>query len=982
MGSLRFRPLARALAASILAAAWLPAAPARAGSGPGPGIHLRTGAFLEVLSRTDEDVDVDQVGEVEGALLPCCRTLTATSPGGGLSTARATVQVVESPGFASITAAGAAGVAHPLIGSEDHFAEATGKSEFGVQVCVGEPAAYSGQLQATIQPVNLDASEAEAGFCCDANGEPVGFDTDDGDVPPFSLPLSGSIAAGDCVDFRAGVAPRLDIGQPSAQGTWSLTLSVSSAPPTEGDVFLWTGGSSGSFGDPSNWDPFGPATEGVPTFVDGVRSDALVVNVPGAVTIDLGPAVAALARGPRGVAQRRTGRAVVTRADPLRFPGGTLLLDSLDAEIEGTGQTRVGRSLEVGGGASLRVDQDPLQARHVAIGSDGPAELVVTGPNGVFSTLGRFGVGASAQGSVEISGGASATCAESVLGEGTGGGAVRVADRFTNWTTGNLALGFASSSSLVIEDGGLVVSENAFVDCGAGTCTGLEGDERATVLVTGKSPQGDPSRWEVAGNLEVGPRGKVSVEGGGEIVLFSPSSPNELHVGRGALEADCIAGQACVEVVEGSIGPSSLNLTVGKEGAGRVRIQSLGRIATASTFVGFGPGPRGDLVVVGPSAEPQLSAFGGLSVGVAGGGNGLLQLQDGARVSGGSGVEVGSHLESAGVIEIVGGTSAPDSTVLLVGVDADLVLGAELSSEDPLPPTGELRLQNGRVELDGGDLEIRSTGRVSGSGRIDAFGASSVVNDGEITCGVTIVDASYVQGEDGVLGCASASAPGAAAQLNPLAASSFARALRARPAPPPPPPFAGPLVVEGDATLAGRLLLQFYNGFAPRTGDAFEVLDVSGAVTGAFADVAVRGLAPGADFAEDFVGGKLTLTSLTDAEPLPTVSLKAKPLVKEKKKRGLKLKLTRAGDTSQPLAVRYFVRGSATPGVDYEALPGVVEIPAKKKSAKLAIRPFSDGIPEGAETIELEVLPGEGYTPSLAAEVAIEIDDTVEKKRR
>jgi hypothetical protein len=638
----------------------------------------------------------------------------------------------------------------------------------------------------------------------------------------------------------------------------------------------------------------------------------------------------------------------------------------------------VGRSLEVGDGASLRVDQDPLQARHVAIGSDGPAELVVTGPNGVFSALGRFGVGASHPGSVEISGGASATCAESVLGEGAGGGAVRVAGGFSNWTTGNLALGFASGASLVIEDGGLVVSENAFVDCGAGTCTGLEGDERATVLVTGKSPQGDPSRWEVAGNLEVGPRGKVSVEGGGEIAL--PFLSSELHVGRGALEADCIAGQACVEVVEGSMSPSFL--TVGEEGAGRVRIQSLGRIATTLASVGVGPGPRGDLVVVGPSAEPQLSAFNGLGVGVAGGGNGLLQLQDGARASAGNQVAVGSDLESTGVVEILGGTSAPDSTVLLVQDGADLTLGAELSSEDPLPPTGELRLQNGRVELDGGDLEIRSTGRVSGSGSIGAFGASSVVNDGEITCGVTIVDASYLQGEDGVLGCASASAPSAAAQLSPLAASAFARALRARPAPVPPPPFAGPLVVEGDATLAGRLVLQFYNGFAPRTGDRFEVLDVSGTVTGAFADVVVRGLAPGADLAEDFAGGKLTLTSLTDAAPLPSVSLKAKLRVKENKK-AFKVKLTRVGDTSQALAVRYFVRGTAGNGIDYEALPGVVEIPARKKSAKLVIRPFADGLVEGPETIELEVVPGEGYTPSLAARVAVELEslDGAKKKK-
>jgi hypothetical protein len=224
---------------------------------------------------------------------------------------------------------------------------------------------------------------------------------------------------------------------------------------------------------------------------------------------------------------------------------------------------------------------------------------------------------------------------------------------------------------------------------------------------------------------------------------------------------------------------------------------------------------------------------------------------------------------------------------------------------------------------------------------------------------------------------------GAAPQLNPLAASSFARALRRRPAPP--PPFPGPFVVEGDATLDGTLVLQFLNGFAPRAGDAFDLLDVSGNLTGGFANVVVRGLAPGFDFAEDTVGGQLTLTSLNDAEPLPTVSLKAKATLKEKKKRGLKVKVSRAGDTSQALAVRYVIRGTARNGIDYNLLPGVVEIPAKKKSAKLLIRPVAEGLEEGPETIELEVIAGETYAPSLAASVSIEIEDgdgDVKKPRR
>ena len=86
------------------------------------------------------------------------------------------------------------------------------------------------------------------------------------------------------------------------------------------------------------------------------------------------------------------------------------------------------------------------------------------------------------------------------------------------------------------------------------------------------------------------------------------------------------------------------------------------------------------------------------------------------------------------------------------------------------------------------------------------------------------------------------------------------------------------------------------------------------------------------------------------------------------------MKFTRTGgDLSQPLLVSYSVGGTATEGIDYEALPGVLEIPARKKSATLLVRPFADGAVEATETIELSVVPSEAATPSLAASVSIEL---------
>jgi hypothetical protein len=60
----------------------------------------------------------------------------------------------------------------------------------------------------------------------------------------------------------------------------------------------------------------------------------------------------------------------------------------------------------------------------------------------------------------------------------------------------------------------------------------------------------------------------------------------------------------------------------------------------------------------------------------------------------------------------------------------------------------------------------------------------------------------------------------------------------------------------------------------------------------------------------------------------------------------------------------------------------VLEIPARKKSAKVALLPFPDGVPEGVETIVLEVLPGENYAPSLAAKATLSLVNEKAKKQR
>jgi hypothetical protein len=440
-------------------------------------------------------------------------------------------------------------------------------------------------------------------------------------------------------------------------------------------------------------------------------------------------------------------------------------------------------------------------------------------------------------------------------------------------------------------------------------------------------------------------------------------------------DADCTARLACLDVADGRV--TADGIKVGTGGSGTLRIGPAGRVTGSSGIVAAsGELSDGEIQVLGPSAEPQLvTTETGLALGTALDARGVLSLEGGARASLSGTSQVGASTESSGLIELKDG-----SVLEVAGASAALELGVDVPGEVE-SPTGELVFTNGRLELASSALSVRRTGRVSGAGEIVGSGlANSVTNDGVIGCGVSI-SSIYLQGPNGVLECALASPP-AAPLLNPLSATRFARAVRARrPTPPPPPP--GPFVVDGDATLAGTLVLQFLNGFAPSKDDVFELLDVSGNVTGGFATVAVRGLAPGAEFAQDFVGGKLTLTSLSDAESLPVVSVKAKTRTRESRsKKGLKVKFTRKGDKSQPLVLRYVLRGSARNGVDYEELPGVLEMPAGKRSAKLVLRALPDGLAESSESVSIELVPGESYTTSLFSRTDVSIEDEKTKKKR
>jgi hypothetical protein len=65
----------------------------------------------------------------------------------------------------------------------------------------------------------------------------------------------------------------------------------------------------------------------------------------------------------------------------------------------------------------------------------------------------------------------------------------------------------------------------------------------------------------------------------------------------------------------------------------------------------------------------------------------------------------------------------------------------------------------------------------------------------------------------------------------------------------------------------------------------------------------------------------------------------------------------RFGDANEDIVVYYQISGTASNGVDYQKLPGFVNLPAGVSSAQIVVMPNSDNLVEGPETVILSLSP-------------------------
>jgi T5SS/PEP-CTERM-associated repeat protein len=955
---------------------------------------VHSSAELRSLAGGGIAAGIHDVTQDLGTDLPSYEGELEVTPLSGMRNARAlssqTSRIAALPDAIDVDAQGSTDIAAET-NFDENFVGAGGNVSFVVSFTLTTRASFTFFATASVATNGTDASsDAGVTFSCDcadeADPDCQAFDLeidaeDSPDHPPTaSESRSGLIGPGSCT-ISAGTSSSLGLVNQTSRTSFLVTLAVSASPDgvCEGPVSRWIGGKTGAFDDPANWDAE------VPTFGtgDGECEEALfdagrIVDISGAPAALAagGAALGGRARAPRAGGTHTAGRLHVRRVKELRVrsPLGLTLADgALDKA-----------SVVVDGKATLGVtDGGVLEARHAHVGEVGKGAVFVSGPGSAFDVADVLTIGARSDGSVQFVDGSTGEGAAVRIGDGAPGSA-RVA-RGASWHTGDLALGFHSPGTLTVEEGGEVVSGQAAVgvDLPAGpvpafgraphACLGRKGGAAAEVV-------GTSSAWRVD-TLAIGGLGCVEVGNEGGLVTTAGSPPTgDLLVGTTE------AGEGALLVDDGVVLVAG-DLVVGESGPGEVVVTEgvATQLAVAgATLIGSSlpPAGRGHFEVNGKLSTPAASfTSGSLRIPDGDTGTGELTLHLGSRIHTDTTAEVGTDATDAGR-----GTEGT-GTVALKGPDdrADLGAGSEeltrweigqaltIGAPTSGRVTGRVTLHNATIVVGTvstpGTLTIARGGELAGFGQLNTVFTlhGTIENDGVIQ-GPMALEGSYTQGSTGELDelIGSVVLPPAAPLTAGVGGTGGARAAKA------PPLAQGPVVIDGDADLGNTtLVLQFVNGFAPRQGDVLPVVEVSGQMTGTFANVEVRGLAPGAMFDVGTMPGMAI--ALTDAVALPVVTLKAPKRVVEGKKSGAKVKFTRTGDRSLPLSVHYRVAGSAEEGFDYVSLPGVLEIPAKKKSAKLVIQPLADGFVEPTETIEIELLPGDDYAPSTVSKVTIEL---------
>jgi T5SS/PEP-CTERM-associated repeat protein len=502
------------------------------------------------------------------------------------------------------------------------------------------------------------------------------------------------------------------------------------------------------------------------------------------------------------IGTQHVARAIVKDGNVI-FQNGSLIADELSTN---------GPSVVINNARLALLTAMTLTANHTLIGESAGSRMDV-GFGGDWINNGSLRVGGSGEGILNVNAGGTVKSGEARIGTGVGGGRATVTAT-GKWTTGPIAIGAGGAGALNIENGGFVDSYVAVIGSEAGsgnkaTVRGFDGSRR--------------SIWDSL-HLIVGARGtgRLEVRDGG-------------FVGAGQIKV-ATETAASGDIIVSGVSSTGLRtwietgaLFVGQRGAGTLTIEDGGlvEVAAGDLFSGELNG-IGDITVRGVHATTSLAS----SLVVTNNPEGSWYMGPGSAI-----VEAGGRIEVADVLAMGSGLLSAGANMTIVGASARVRAKTLLVGNTGNPGGATVTLIGGTMDAD--ELWVNQNGMIQGFGSLTVAETNRVHNGGIISPGlspgVLTVQGNYEQLPEGSL----------VIELGGTNAVDHDQ-----------------FIVTSNATLDGNVTLRFVDGFAPRAGDSFPFLNVSGAVSGEFTSVGLENLAPGFQFQFVTNGVQLGITAL------------------------------------------------------------------------------------------------------------------------
>jgi len=460
-------------------------------------------------------------------------------------------------------------------------------------------------------------------------------------------------------------------------------------------------------------------------------------------------------------------------------------------------------TVEVKNGGTVDVTGSAVTASfdQMEIGYEGEGEVTIQAGAVVTGFITRLGDQSGSVGIATVMGADSHWNLSGGLSVGNGNdaiGSAAVLDQGLITSAQFLSVaGFAGSmGDLYIEDA--MVTSSGFVDAGArgaglielasGGSLTSSNTLRAGNFASGVGTVLVDASTLTAKSFTIGGTGEgtLDVSGGAVVTATGLASNDVLRVGdvAGSVGDVSLTGAGTLLDIAGQ------SAQIGNRGEGTLEVFAGAELRSGSGFLGvFGAGSDGSALIADPNSHWNVANI--LEVGREG--SGLLEIQNGGRVSAGNAF-VGSAATGSGVVGVDGATSE-------LAVSGLLVIG------DDAP---------GRVELiDGGKVSATSTevqplGTLAGDGTISGNLVNSGLVSPGLSAGTLAVEGNYVQFSPGTLAIELGGTT-AGTEYDELTATNIADLFD------------------------GSLELSLIDNFVPAATDTFEILTAL-LITGSFAN--------------------------------------------------------------------------------------------------------------------------------------------------